>query len=72
MNNFCFKLAKFYDVKYLQSTSIFKGGKYKKGHVEIELKQVMFYKSTPSFYVFYANNKYIKIKKDNVLSLNEY
>ena len=66
-----FKLAKIYNVKYLQPYATVKHGKRKSELVELTLKQVMFYKSTPCLYVFYASGKYINIKQDSVVSYEE-
>lgn len=66
-----FKLAKYYNVKYLQSFSTFKRGKRASELKEITLKQVMFYKSTPCLYVFYAGGQYIKLKKELIVSFEE-
>ena len=68
---FNFKLAKIYNVKYLQPYATIKHGKRKSELVELTLKQVMFYKSTPYFYVFYAGKQFIKIKQDSVVSYEE-
>lgn len=68
---FDFKLGKYYNVTYNQSMPTIKHGKRVREFVELTLRQVMFYKSTPCFYVFYANKQLIKIKQEDVLDYNE-
>ena len=48
-----------------------KRGKRVSELVELTLKQVMFYKSTLYFYVFYAGKQFIKIKQDRLVSAHE-
>ena len=73
MNNFNFMLAKHYDVDYLLTTSIIKNGNFVSCKTPLTLKNVMFWKSTEHFYIFYAkdNDKCIKIKKSNIISAKE-
>lgn len=66
-----FKLAKYYNVTYKQSISTIKYGRRATEFVELTLKNVMFYKFTPCFYVFYASSQFIKIKRDNLVSFEE-
>ena len=68
---FNFKLAKIYNVKYKQPMPTIKRGKRVSELVELTLKQVMFYKSTLYFYVFYAGKQFIKIKQDRLVSAHE-
>lgn len=73
MSNFNFLLAKQYDVDYVLTTSICKNGVFVSNKTNLTLKNVMFYKSTNCFYVFYAkeSGKFINIKKTNVLNVRE-
>ena len=68
-----FMLAKNYDVSYLLTTSICKNGIFVSNKTSIQLKNVMFYKSTEHYYTFYAKDsgQYIKFKKANLLHAKE-
>lgn len=66
-----FKLAVHYNITYKQPVSIIKNGRRATKLVQLTLRDVMFYKSTPCFYVFYANSQYIKIKRDNLVCFEE-
>ena len=73
MNKFNFKLANQYDITYFLTTSICKNGVFVSNKTPLTLKDIMFYKSTNCYYVFYAktSGQYIKIKKENVIRINE-
>lgn len=68
---FNFKLARYYNITYKQPMPTIKHGKRTSELVELTLKNVMFYKSTPCFYIFYASSQFIKIKRDNLVLFEE-
>lgn len=60
-----FKLGKFYNV----SCNV-KNDK-SKNYIEVLLKDVMFYKSTEMYYVFWNGKSFIRIKKINLINYSE-
>lgn len=66
---FNFKLAKRYDVTYLSSVKKFAE---KKATISITLKDLMFYKSTPCYYIFWTGSEQIRLKKNSVQDIKEH
>lgn len=73
MDKFNLKLAKFYDVDYTLTSSICKNGVFVSNKTTLTAKNVMFYRSTDCYYIFYAkiSDKMVRIKKSNVLAIRE-
>lgn len=60
-----FKLGNFYNV----SCNV-KNNK-SKICMEVMLKDIMFYKSTEMYYVFWTGRKFVRIRKVNLIKFNE-
>lgn len=60
-----FKLGNYYDITC--KIKDLKG----KSQIEILLKDIMFYKSTEMYYVFWTGRKFVRIRKVNLIKFNE-
>lgn len=63
-----FKLGKYYDVTYKQKERLFKN---KIGYINLTLHNLMFYKSTDCYFVFWTGKQIIRINKKNLINFEE-
>lgn len=69
MTKFDLKLGCYYDITYLQKQKVF--NKPKKIDTAITLNKLMFYKTTPCYYIFWTGREQVRIARKALLIARE-